>query len=59
MPCCDTQTKMIDGTATEEEITEHNLTDKEFATPDYAFAGDFANRLKYREVLNKNGLEVN
>jgi hypothetical protein len=57
--CCNIQQKMIDGTATDEEISEHGLTGKTFTSLDYAFKGDFADRIGYQDDLNVHGLEVN
>jgi hypothetical protein len=57
--CCEVQQKMVDGTATEEEIDEHGLTGKTFVTPDYAFKDDFTDRMNYIDDLEVNGLNVN
>lgn len=57
--CCEVQQKMVDGTATEEEIDEHGLTGKTFVTPDYAFKDDFTDRMNYKDELETNALNVN
>ena len=57
--CCKIQEKIIDGTATDDEIAEHGLENKEFSSPDYAFKDDFNERLTYQSELNDKGLEVN
>ena len=57
--CCDIQTKILNGSATNEEIEEHGLTDVNLSSPDYAFEDDFDDRLKYQNDLNDRNIEVN
>ena len=51
--------KIINGTATTDEITEHGLTDVNLESPDYAFENDFDDRLKVQNELNERNIEVN
>ena len=57
--CCDIQKKIIDGTATDEEIEAHELTDVQLSSPDYAFENDFDERIKFQNDLNELNIEVN
>ena len=57
--CCDIQEKILNGTATNEEIEEHGLTNVELSSPDYAFEDDFDERLKYQTELNEKNIEIN
>ena len=57
--CCEIQKKIIDGTATTDEIEEHGLVDVSLESPDYAFENDFDERLKVQAELNARNIEVN
>ena len=57
--CCDIQKKIVDGTATQSEIDEHDLTNIDLESPDYAFENDFDERLKVQSELNERNIEVN
>ena len=57
--CCDIQTKILNGSATNEEIEEHGLMDVNLSSPDYVFEDDFDERLKYQNDLNDRNIEVN